>query len=389
MILYLGIIAFIFAASMVGLFVKKKKIVTIIALSLSAIVAIIFCSLKSDSIGPDTIEYHKMLETISQKSFVECLNSKTEFGFSIFMKIISYISKSFTFFNFIFYSIVWGSFFVFSLKVSKEPAFCFSLIFTFALQFALTAYRQTLAVSMIVLAIALFTSFKNRIFGIAFFFIFFFIGLSFHISTIICLFIPLIYFLCSKHQINLPICLGIFIAFLFGSRPLYYLIADSTGTPYSPFIRNSIPFTSLMAFLIFLLSYYLNHSKRMEMVNNGIETNQSNHSGFKLRFESIERRLSANEEFKNDVYLKTSTLLALVAACTMSFSLITTVITRIYVFFEATLAFTVVETIANRNDKKVKIVAYVLLGIASIAYFYISLRRSGYLEYYVPYETCF
>lgn len=392
MAIYIIVILLMFLLSIAGVFLKKKAL-TIIILSANVLVAVLFCALKSDAIGPDTIEYHKMFDNFANKDLAYCFQTKTEVGFSLFTKLITYFSKSFVFYNFVFYFVVWFSFAFFSYSASKEPAVCFALVFSFSLQFALTAYRQILAVSMIAVAMALYATLKRKWLRIILFCLFFTLGLSFHHSAIVCLTIPVAFVVAKKTQIKPFLCVGLYVAFLSGVRCIYYLIAEITNTVYVPFIRNSIPYTSLMAFFVFMLSYLLNFSRNFRLKNSEciLDRQSKETQRLRSRFVGCIYDLFAKDAGTEteDTFLKSSTLLALIAACTMSFSLITTVITRIYVYFEAAIAFVIIETIASRKKKIIRILSYIMVMLFAVAYFYISIKRSGYLDFYVPYETFF
>lgn len=397
MFIYLVVFCLLFLISSLFSLFKKRLLNTIIPLLLCVFIAILFCSVKGDSVGPDTIEYHKFFDTISNNTWKQCFSTRMEIGFAIFTKLISSISGSFIFYNIVFYSFVWGGLALFAFTFSKKQPICFSLIFLFSLQFALTAYRQMLAVSMIAIAMSLFKLFEGKIISFIFFFSFFVIGFSFHTSTIACAVIPICYIIAKRIRINIYFCCGLFLAFIFGSRCIYYLIAETTSTVYAPFTRNSIPFTSIMALSVFLIGYLLNYSSFCQTIIERPQLEQKRRGILpKIQcfcsqsYVFINNKLLIQKDCSSkDAYLKTSALLSLVAACIMSFSLITTIITRIYVFFEAPLALVIINTISNRENKVIRAIGYLCITFLSILYFYISLVRSGYLPFYVPYETIF
>ena len=392
---YLLVFGLLFLFSFSSFCLKKTSFGVLLPLCLCFFLAVLFCSVKNDLIGPDTIEYHKYFNSVQNASFTNLFSLRMEIGFTFFTKFVSIFSKSFTFYNFVFYFIVWGGFALFSFAFSEAPSACFSLIFIFSLQFALTAYRQTLAVSMIAIAMALFKICKKKFTSCILFAVFFILGLSFHFSTIACGVIPVCYLLTKKYKINPYLCCGFFVAFVFGSRCIYYLIADFTSTAYAPFIRNSLPSTSLMAFFVFLLGYFFNCSPFFQIKNenvcfDGVENMQR----IKPRCSvspvgSFLKNQLSKRTTGEDLFLNTGILLSLVASCVMSFSLITTIITRIYVFFEAPLSMVIINTISNRSKRGTRIFGFLSVAVLAVLYFYVSLLRSGYASFYLPYETIF
>lgn len=397
MVVYLLVFCLLFFIVFLFNLFKKRFLNTTLPLLLCLFIAIAFCSIKGDSVGPDTIEYHKFFNTISSSTWKQCLSTRMEIGFSLFTKLISSISESFIFYNVVFYSFVWGGIALFAFSFSRKQSICFSLIFIFSLQFALTAYRQMLAVSTIAVAMSMFKLFEGKAISFLLFIFFFVLAFSFHTSTIACAVIPICYIIAKKTRINIYLYFGLFLAFAFGSRCIYYLIAEATSTVYVPFIRNSIPFTSIMALCVFLIGYLLNYSQFGQSTIERPALEQKVHGAvpriqyFCLRSYTFanNKLLIKKDDSATDVYLKTSILLSLVAACAMSFTSITTIITRIYVFFEAPLALVIIKTISNRESKAIRTTGYLSVAFLSVLYFYISLLRSGYLPFYVPYETIF
>lgn len=395
MFVYVLVLLVLFANHLFSLAFKNKIIKTVFPLIISMIVLIVFCSLKSDNIGTDSKSYHLIFDKISAGDFYYTFHTNYDIGFSLFTKLFSIIVKSYRAYLFFVYLIIWFGFAFFAFVFAKEKAnFCFALSSLFALQFALTALRQIMAVSFIAIAMSLYMIVQKKWLKIFLFLLFFLISVSFHSSAIICLIIPVCYLLTKRFDINIYLCLGVYISFMFGVRYIYYLIADFTNTVYSPFIRNSLPSTSIMAFAVFIIGWSLNCTRfsnqyKKEESNNNYAVNVDKRSllaRFACWFKQIVTK-KADLNLIGDNYQKCFILMSLVAACTMSFSLITTIITRTYVFFETSLAFVITFTIANRKEKKTRQIAYATVVVLSLAYFCVSLLKSGFITNYVPYET--
>ncbi len=386
MIVYLLIIGFLFLISiLLTTFCQKKFLTTFLPLLISFLTLVIFCSLKSDHVGMDTSNYHSIFLNIKKNDFSYIFKSSIEPGFCFYTKIISLFTNSFTIYNFFVYILIWSSLAFFSYTHSDNPAMSLSVIATFSLQFALTAYRQMLAVSLVALGMSFYKIIKTPLLNTLSFFVFAVLGILFHVSTLVCLIIPLICVFAKKFNINIYLCIGVFVSFLVCSRPLYYLIADIVNTKYAPFENNIFPSTSIMSFAVFLYGYFFNYSKIFNQSSAAVNENNSSLS-FKGK---VIFYLRKSENEKDDVYFKTFTLLSLFAGITMSFALVSTVFTRIFVFFVPSLAIVIVDTVQNRKEKITRTTCFILIALLAMAYFAVTLIRSGFYHSFVPYETFF
>lgn len=382
MIVYILLLLSIFIISSFGFIIKNTFLKRTVFPVACFLVIYIFCSLKSTSIGIDTKQYSKIFHTIASSGWEYCFSARTEAGFNAFTKIITIFTSSFTVYNFIFYFIVLFSFLLLSILGFKNPSMPFSLIVAFGLQFFLTAYRQTMAIALITYAtiFALFT--KNKIIRVFLSFSFVAMAFSFHVSAIVGIAIPIALFASKYKKPPFSLIIGLYCVFFLGVRSINLIVSNIINTSYYPNSRNAVPSTSFLCLAIFSIAYLLNYHP-LFLSNYPFEQPKTK---IKKAFYCICSFFRTNFDGDKDVVFKTALFISVVASFVMLFSISSTIFVRIYYYFIPLLCVCVAKTIENRTLKTPQMIGAVFASFISIVYFCISLVKSGYIDYYIPYE---
>lgn len=372
----------------------------------SWLVLVLLCSLKSDTIGTDTVVYKKMFETIGAGSWAQCFSGTTDIGYALLNKLCWSVLPSFHFFEIVFYSIVWGGLCYFAYVFSDAPQITIFVIAVFLLTFSMTALRQTLALSLFSIGMGLFSKVKKKKTSIFLFLVFFLAALSIHKASVVCiLVIPLFLFL-EGNSLPLFACVSIYLIALVGARSLYYSLADFVNSVYVPFTNAGLPSTSLLCFLIFVVGWLFNFSsfvvfvlpaRQTSVISVELGTRLPNNldasvfqktKNFFLSFHFCLYSVGVFSD-KRKTEMRFFLALTLLCGCIMAFALASSVFGRIYCYFISGAAVVVGNTINNRSKKTIRIIGELCVYLLAILYFVISIHRSGYLSDYVPYLTWF
>ena len=390
MLIYIALLVSLFTISIFFSFLKTNSFTKYVPLGICFVLVLLFSSFKSNSIGMDTQAYHDYFTYIAQHKWESLNELHLEKGYVLFSILVSYFTQSFTGFNFAFYFIVYANIAFFCASYSNKPSLVFSFIIGMFLQFALTAYRQALAISIVCLGVALFFQIKQKYVRMILPVIVILLAFYFHKSSIICLSIPIVYIIVKKIGLRFDVCAALFLICLVGARPLYYLIATIMGTYYAPFSNNSLSSTAIATFLGFILCYCFTYSKFVATNNYSYEATCLSPSSNKLGWikTTFKQYLCCDEPKNKDCY-DSALILTVFASCMMLFALVTTVFTRMYYFFIPFIAYLAIETIDIRKNNTVKLISFIIIALFICLYFVITLLRSDYYSSYVPYETIF
>lgn len=209
MIPYIVIFGVIFAECCVTPFVKKTKLSRAIFAFIPAILLFLIFSLRSVSVGLDTIIYQEKFIAATNFSSISLTDDP---GFYIFQFLIRKITSNFRVFLIICGLFIFGVLGFFSYKLIDNQGIGYLIFIATTLSMSLSALRQIMAFAFIMLGLLLFLTLKR--FGFLSI-ISIFIGITFHLSAAVILFaVPFLFVKSEYFTFFYFIFLAFFIAFL-------------------------------------------------------------------------------------------------------------------------------------------------------------------------------
>ncbi len=360
-LIYIVFALFCLLVSLIQYFVKKKKIQFILFCSI-LLFYFLLSILKSSNVGTDSNAYYDHYYVIARdQSFLKIMNSvKPEFlyyGIEIlFSKVLSLNKIFFDIFNFL---IIVGCLFFAFRKFENSCVYlsCYLFIGFFCMSFS--GIRQAMAMAICVLAMILFSkfNFKKRITKYLAYYLLNFCAIMFHVSSAICLLIPLIMLIKLK-EYQIPWILLFFIPMCYIFPKLYILLSSFLDLAYQPW-PSRISFKMIVIIVTIAIFYLIFYSKISDRL---------------LKITKFER-ISFSVDIKNTF------LLLFMCAALMSFNIATTTFTRLAMFFYLPQFYLYIKVCETHKNSTVKFLLTTTLLICFALYFVYDCRSWNIAPY--------
>lgn len=323
---------------------KSKKVLCVIM----GIVYFLLAALRGRTVGSDTDIYVNVFERTSNMSILDAYNnSEKDPIFYVFLKIVSIFFDSYTALFFIIALFFTVSVMRFLYKYSRDPMLSWIMALAFNLyQFTLTAMRQTLAISFVLIAFSCFFEkkwFKGVIAAL--------LGALFHSSAIAVLAVLLLW----KIKINKPVLWGsvgiLGVSFILNKQiaGLVLEIFQGETTDYG-ISEEQMGLTMLLViFVLYVFAVLFVNSEKL-----------------------------ANSEFTQKLFI-----LSFVAVFFETLVPAQPIFFRLAFYFLYALIVLVPEVILTGREKNDQVVLYLAIaGVLTLQYFMFTIGSSNILPYY-------
>ncbi len=241
-VIYFAFIVLLALAYIVPLLIlgDKSKPRVIISAAISCGLLWLLFSFKGINTGADTESYFTLYGAISNDSLLltEALKNPVhyEVGFLFYMSLIAHTGVPYFIFQAFTYLIISSCLFYTVFKLSKNPSFSIFIFFTFTFyNFFISGLRQSLAISLCLLALAIAISRKRDFLSYLLYFLIVAIACSMHNSAI--LFAPIIFLINFKmNERRFLILIFITVIFYIFGYQIYNIamaIASQTNLVYA------------------------------------------------------------------------------------------------------------------------------------------------------------
>lgn len=342
MIPYVALLLTVLVISFCSFFFKEKRFARLIFSLIPALLLLLLFSLRSISVGRDTIEYAKSYAKLTNISAV----GKKDVGFYFFAFVFRQITPNFSIFLFICGLIICGSLFLITFKYCENPGLGYLIFLATSFSMMLSALRQILATAFLIYGIYFYLS-KNKFRYLSI--VFLILAFTFHSSSLVFLLVIPLYFLPKKTYSFLFVCfLAIFILLFSNSFGLLFATLNITFYGVTSSLHN-IPEVGIFWFVICIALYFLwAKNKPYSVINNLI---------YKIKLPAFFYRFKTNnDKCINDKYESNFIFLAFLVPIFMFLSSSNTVFPRMAIFFTPFLMIASNATCLN-NSKRLSLLS--------------------------------